>query len=130
MAYKDSLYAWTLNSHQLCEYLRKLSSCEHPNLPYTTCTFFILKQITALVPSEGEKWVSILYFHDHIFIKEIRQQLTFLQMSRIIRKQTFCICKNKGTDQLRSNCEDDQRLSFRYMDSTIPVLLKSKISNF
>ena len=30
--------------------------------------------------------------------------------------------KNKGADQLRSNCEADQRLCFRYTDSTIPVL--------
>ena len=32
-------------------------------------------------------------------------------------------------DQLRSNCQADQRLSFRYSDSTIPLLLKSKISS-
>ena len=39
--------------------------------------------------------------------------------------------RNKGTDQLRSNREADQRLCFRYMDSTIPlhVLSKSKISS-
>ena len=42
-------------------------------------------------------------------------------------KPTICIGENKGADQLRSNCEADQRLSFRYMDSTIPFLLKSKI---
>ena len=43
-------------------------------------------------------------------------------------KPTFCIGKNKGADQLRSNCEADQRLCFRYTDSTdIPLLSKSKI---
>ena len=51
-------------------------------------------------------------------------------MSGRIRKPTFCICENKGADQLRSNCEADQRLCFRYIDSTIPLLLKSEISIF
>ena len=54
--------------------------------------------------------------------------MKWVQMSRLIRKQTFCICENKGTDQLRSYCEADQRLCFRSTDSTIPLLSKSKIS--
>ena len=53
-----------------------------------------------------------------------------LDMSRIVRKPGFCLCENKGADQLRSNCEADQRLCFRYTDSTISLLLKSKISSF
>ena len=36
------------------------------------------------------------------------------------------ICENKGADQLRSNCEADQRLCFRYTASTIPLLVKSE----
>ena len=36
-------------------------------------------------------------------------------------KPDFCICKNKGADQLRGNREADQRLCFRYTDSTIPL---------
>ena len=46
-----------------------------------------------------------------------------------MRKQTFCICKNKDADQLRGNREADQRLCFRYIDSTISILSKSKISS-
>ena len=42
-----------------------------------------------------------------------------------MRKSTFCICKNKDADQLRGNCEADQRLCFRYIDSIIPLLPKS-----
>ena len=42
-----------------------------------------------------------------------------------MRKQTFCMCKNKDADQLRGNREADQRLCFRYKDSTIPLLSKS-----
>ena len=40
-------------------------------------------------------------------------------MSRVVRKRDYCLCENKGADQLRSNCEADQRLCFRYTDSTI-----------
>ena len=45
-------------------------------------------------------------------------------------KPTICIGENKGADQLRSNCESDQRLCFRYSYSTIPLLPKSEISSF
>ena len=50
-------------------------------------------------------------------------------MSLVMRKPAFCICENKDADQLRSNCVADQRLCFRYMDSTIPLLSKAKISS-
>ena len=46
-----------------------------------------------------------------------------------MRKPAFCICENKDADQLRGNREADQRLCFRYMDSTIPLLPKF-IRNF
>ena len=48
------------------------------------------------------------------------------EMSRVMRKPAFCICENKDADQLRGNREADQRLFFRYIDSTIPLLSKSK----
>ena len=46
------------------------------------------------------------------------------KMSRIMRKPDFCLCENKGADQLRGN------LCFRYTDSIFPPLLKSEISSF
>ena len=49
--------------------------------------------------------------------------------SRDVRKPDFCICENKDADQLRGNREADQRLCFRYTDSTIPLLPKSEISS-
>ena len=52
-----------------------------------------------------------------------------LQMSRRMGKATICIGENEGADQLRSTCEADQRLCFRYADSTISLLSKSKISS-
>ena len=51
-------------------------------------------------------------------------------ISRPMGKPTICIGENKGADQLRGNLEADQRLCFRYSDSTIPPLLNSKISSF
>ena len=50
-------------------------------------------------------------------------------MSSVMRKPTFCRCENKDADQLRSDRESDQRLCFRYKDSTIPLLSKSEISS-
>ena len=41
-------------------------------------------------------------------------------------KPTICIGENKGADQLRGA---DQRLCFRYSDSTIPPLLNSIIAS-
>ena len=50
-------------------------------------------------------------------------------MSNVMRKPTFCIIENKDTDQLRGNREAYQRLCFRYIDSRISLLSKSKISS-
>ena len=48
-------------------------------------------------------------------------------MSLVMRKPAFCICKNKDADQLRGNREAHQRLCFRHIDSMIPLLSKSEI---
>ena len=47
-------------------------------------------------------------------------------MSLVMRKPAFCICKNKDADQLCSNCAAYQHLCFLYTDSTIPLLPKSE----
>ena len=46
-----------------------------------------------------------------------------------MRKPDFCICENKDADQLHGYREADQRLCFRYTDSTISQLPKSDISS-
>ena len=46
-----------------------------------------------------------------------------------MRKPAFCICENKDADQLRGNREADQRLCFRYTDSTISLQPKYEISS-
>ena len=55
--------------------------------------------------------------------------VTVHDMSHGVRKPAFCICENKDADQLRGNREADQRLCFRYTDTTIPLLSKSEISS-
>ena len=49
------------------------------------------------------------------------------ELSCHMGKPTICLGENKGADQFHSNCEADQRLCFRYSDSTVTHLLKSKI---
>ena len=51
-------------------------------------------------------------------------------MSLVMRKPVLCICENKDADQLHGHREAYQRLCFRNMDSTIPLLPKSEISSF
>ena len=64
-----------------------------------------------------------------IFETSLKGKILQRKMSRVMRKPTICICENKDADQLRGNREADQRLCFRYLNSTIPLLLKSKISS-
>ena len=58
--------------------------------------------------------------------------LNFVNFSHELnmRKPLICIGKNKGADQLCSNCEADRRLCFCYTDSTLPLLHKFEISSF
>ena len=65
-----------------------------------------------------------------VFPRDGSNNVLYTIMSRIVRKPDFCLGENKGADQLRGNREADQRLCFRYSDSTIPLLLKSEISSF
>ena len=46
-----------------------------------------------------------------------------------MKKTDFCICENKDADQLRGYREADQRLCFRFTDSTIHLLPKYEISS-
>ena len=60
-----------------------------------------------------------------IFVIKLEKYLQ--NISHLMGKPTICIGENKCADQLRSNCEADRCLCFRYTDSTIPLLSKSKI---
>ena len=68
--------------------------------------------------------------HNIGFDEEISKIIKYssINMSRVTIKPDFCLCENKGADQLHSNCEADQRLCFPCTDSSTPLLFKSKIS--
>ena len=51
------------------------------------------------------------------------------QVSIVALWATCCICENKDADQPLGNREADQRLCFRYIDSTIPLLPKYENSS-
>ena len=46
------------------------------------------------------------------------------------KKTGFLPMRKQRRRSLRSNCEADQRLCFRYTDSTLSLLIKSEISSF
>ena len=69
------------------------------------------------------------YICSDIQIKYVFCDNYSINLSRVVRKPTFCICENKDADQLRGNREADQRLCFRYTDSTIPLPPKSENSS-
>ena len=50
-------------------------------------------------------------------------------LSCIVRKSSFCKCKNKDADQLCGNHAADLRLCFRNRDKTIHILPQSEISS-
>ena len=77
-----------------------------------------------------ESWLWNKTQTNHLTYSQIAPEATLeIHMSRVVRKPAFCICENKDTDQLRSNCAADQRLCFRYIDSSTPLLAKSEISS-
>ena len=85
-----------------------------------------------LIRQCSETHICFVYFQDSgelVAVKKFKDG-EGLYMSRVMRKPDFCLCENKGADQLCSNCTADQRLCFCYnSDSTIPLLSKSKISS-
>ena len=79
--------------------------------------FCSLSGIT-VVPYSPQLWFT------KMFMLTPTDELIFY-MSRIVRKPDFCLCENKGADQLRCHCEAGQRLCSSYTDSS-----SSKIRNF
>ena len=62
-------------------------------------------------------WSKKVFYKDREYLK------------RVVRKPFFGFCENKDADQLCGNRKADQRLCFRYIDSTIPLLPKYKITS-
>ena len=61
----------------------------------------------------------------------VNQIFNFNSLVNVLRhnKTGFLHMQNKDADQLCGNREADQRLCFRYIDSTISLLPKSEISS-
>ena len=73
--------------------------------------------------------------HYFLFSQTIENNVLFCKIlsqddkRRVMRKPAFCICENKDTDQLGDHRAADQRLCFRYINRTIPLLPNSEISS-
>ena len=81
----------------------------------------------------NSKVVQLYYYEaDYKDTDQPEHDVAVCDLSRPMGKPTICIGENKGADQLRGNreAEADQRLCFRYSDSTFPPLLNYKISGF
>ena len=101
------------------------------SLPKHCCINYIVKSFVKNCRSAGlsipiqKTDLSINHFNCSF----IPVRYPFIILSRLMGKPTICIDENKDADQLRGNREADQRLCFRYSDSTIPLLSKSEISS-
>ena len=71
------------------------------------------------------RWSTVAFFDCRLSAVHFTSLSTNLRMSRIMRKPAFCICENKGADQLRGSRVADQRLCFRYMYSTATCMVQS-----
>ena len=62
-------------------------------------------------------------------MNDLCQAILYIDINHIMRKLAFCMCENKGADQLHGYREADQHLCFHYIGSTIPLLFKPQFSN-
>ena len=104
-------------------------NCANQTVFFFFFFFFFLKDFvgshfTSLHRKKRKTMPLVLLFH------YLTSHFILWHMSRLVGKPTICIGENKDADQLRGNREADQRLCFRYSDSTIPLLLKAEISSF
>ena len=97
--------------------------------------FYVIDPMTllALNNEDSKYYLGVCLYRKPAKIHFLRANASitqYFQMIRIMRKKNYCLCENKGVDQLCSNCTAVQRLCFRYTDSAIHLLPKSEISSF
>ena len=93
-------YAKKRFSHNEAQLIQLLYYLQNQQLRHNkTCLYAVSNQLR-------HKPGSLQYSHSLIYL------------SRDVRKPAFCIWENKEADQLRGYREADQRLCFRYIDST------------
>ena len=133
----DSLRVWLIHTSSQAVLFAALSS----SLLFSIF-FFLLSQLLFYSLAEFNYYLfyfnyteSLLDLCLHVNTQNIksRQSVYFLLLFAVLNeprheKTGFCICENKAADQLCGNRTADQRLCFRYMDSTIPLLPKSEMS--
>ena len=103
---ENSLYKYCFCDHE-CEYT-------YPD-SVTVCTYFDLG------------FISFLFALMLPFVTQCDMLKLLYEPCHV--KTGFCICENKDPDQLHINRKTDQRLCFRYTNSTIPLPPKSEISS-
>ena len=104
--------------------------------PQLICVFVFAysKAEGSFIHTCKNRFAVVTRFDQRKFVKDVScimrksAYLPMCKMSLVMRQPAFCICENKDADQLRGNREADQCLCFRYSDSMIPLLSKSKIS--
>ena len=133
--------------HLISIYLYNLISVFLYHLIYITCIIrYLYSCIIAQQHATSRKKCILMYLcilvilncvllerqevnNPHIHLCTYASSYANIKLSRHMGKPTICIGENKGADQLRGSREADQRLCFRYSDSTLPPLLNSKISS-
>ena len=120
--YTVSIFFLGNSGPQAQRYSGKLSK---PSFPLSLLTHRLKKNFRSPLKSNNG-FCFTLFFANIILLHLLWLWHTLdLHMSRRMGKPTICIGKIKGTDQLRSNCEADQRLCSPYTDSSFPLLSKS-----
>ena len=95
---------------------------------------FSYKFVNTYISLHMQLIISEIMFPELLSIYQFPVPLKPLRnMHRRMGKPSICIGETLKKEQISfavtSNCEADQRLCFRYTDSTIPLLSKSKISS-
>ena len=114
-----------LNSKKKKQYLHHRNHVQYRqfNLPCpsktTMCSWWVLTQDLSIRSSDHHA-SPLKFLLRACLLQTQRHHIT--QLSPLMGKPTICIGENKDADQLRGNREADQRLCFRFSDSTIPLL--------
>ena len=106
----------------------------HDKITWLTCTQYhfvtLLHSHDSLTDTQSPMYLTTCknnsFIHPQPRIAE--KTLSHYFLSHIMRKPEFCLCENKGADQLCSYSAQliCAFLCFRYMDRTIPLLLCPK----
>ena len=98
----------------------------YPTLPYPTLPYPTLPYPTLTIPHPPHPTQPYPY---PLRIQTHAHKQASCSQATLSFESSYCICENKGIDQLCSNCTADQHLCFGYIARIIPLLPQSKISS-